>query len=307
MQMYIDNEDIQDIIDGTNCTAVCNSVDFGKRNINMLQLSEGAIKGSIGTAQPVFSPKTATFTIIIHGRKKNAMLAASSSILKAIQSVSTFSFDDISHRFTGSLSKYQRTETVPDRMVKLVLNVQGQEIGREVVWTQSNWTKETSYALLNRGTYFSPAKVYMVCSVTADKNGSYDCKFTGLIRDPWYMTDEDFTFRTKKLPSTSSPTGQLYTVFIDGNTGNLGFYNPIILDYNSSITGAEYAAQVKQYLKEQLAANPPTPMTELRDTILCNGLPILKPGTNQFELIDERLGTHFRVNSITITYNPVYL
>lgn len=271
--------------------ASVNSVDFGTRTVKQSELTGGLVKEMVGKTVPSFSTKTAKFVLIIHGTRRDEIRAvASDVVLKAGGGLHLFSFDALSHSFRGVLKSYQTTETVPDRMTKLVLTVEGQEVGRKRTYAWSEGKDLSEILISNPGTFWSPCLIDF-----GVENVHPEMSTVNFLRDPWTMKKVGIYYDSK-----SYYVERGFDVFIDSESGLTALRDPIErVVYNSDDDETVYYTpwdEDEYYLEHQTEVDAAvassrdsvSPVSSLTYTELfqINGLMYLAPGANSFSSQD---------------------
>lgn len=293
--MLINSKDISTIAPGVKISQ--NSVDFGKRAVQSLTFDSGGLAGFMGQSYTALGVKTCTVSIIIHATSRNSIRNAVNKIVQAVQDKSLYKFDNITHYFYGVMTKYTATEMVPDRMTKLTLTLQGQEVGeRYKAYNVSGMITTIN----NPGNYFAPAEVQIVARATS--SGAKGI-LSGLLRDPYYMADKDFiiqnTVAREYVLSGENGLASVYDYSDEGAyyhyanywiPSSKNKYNPGPRIYND--------AEAKAYAKEHCQINR---ANDLKGITEFQGLPYLKPGDNNFS------ASGLTIIRMCVLYRPVYV
>lgn len=296
-------------IDGYPLPGVCNSVDFGKRDVKQVQTTVGAVREMVGVSTPVFSTKTATFVQIIHGQRSEMIRQDYDRILKIAgrQRTHLFLFDELRHSFRGVMKKYSIIESVPDRMTKVVITAEGQEVlGADAFYMEFEQGEDLkNITVRNSGTYWSPAVIDMRITASAD------FALKGLLRDPWSMKEADLIGKRRPGAETVS-----FDCIMDGETGLIRLMNPItryetVNDAKIRNTDPDWNNPTKYYLnhkeailqrrEDNIAAISPFAPDSIN--LRFNGVPILAPGTTTFPSYSYAL----TVKVFKISWYPVFL
>ena len=293
--MLINGKGISTIAPGVKVSQ--NAVDFGKRTVQSLTFDSGGLAGFMGQSYTALGVKTCTVSIIIHATSRNDLRVAVNKIVQAVQNKSLYKFDGITHYFYGVMTKYTTAEMVPDRMTKLTLTLQGQEVGeRYKAYNVSGMITTIN----NPGNYFSPAEVQIVAKATS--SGAKGI-LSGLLRDPYYMADKDFIIQDavarEYVLSGENGLASVYDYSGQGEYYHYANYtipsstikpNPGPRIYND--------AEAKAYAKEYCQINR---INDLKGITEFQGLPYLKPGTNNFSV------SGLTIIRMCVLYRPVYV
>ena len=296
-------------IDGRVLPGVCNSVDFGKRDVKQVQTTVGAVREMVGVSTPVFSTKTATFVQIIHGQRSEMIRQNYDRILKIAGGERThlFHFDELRHSFRGVMKKYSIIESVPDRMTKVVITAEGQEVlGAGPIYLEFEQGEDLrNITIRNSGTYWSPAVMDM--RITAQ----LDFTLKGLLRDPWSMKEADLI--GKRRPGVENVS---FDCIMDGETGLIRLMNPINRyeevndakirntdpDWNNpNLYYRNHKEKILQRREDNKAAISPFVPDDVN--LRFNGVPILAPGVTTFPTYSYLLS----VKVFKISWYPVFL
>ena len=304
-------------IDGEIFSDEVNSVNFGVRQVKQSSTG-GVVKEMVGVSTSTFSTKTATVVLIVHGTHRDAIRTRCDEIVKAAglgtsstfyNAIHLFSFSALSHSFRGVLKKYQMQELVPDRMTRLTLTLEGQEVGPRVVVRcldagNYGWEYLKRLTLDNPGTYWTPMMVDMRISYQAAHDGIVR---SGLFRSPWFMKVAEMKL---KCPSNTS-----FDALIDGETGRIKLLDPeerFRVVYDSTTTQSdptfnnprlyERAHRSEISAQERDMQYPaPTPYDPQNVSLEFPGLPFLAPGRTTFTNASDA------IRIFQIAYYPVYL